>query len=159
MSFVVMLCHVFFNQNFQVSSDFPQVRPGSHPHNRIRLHETLHHVALSVFPLLSQCLCFLFSFLFFKLTKTGSPGDSIWSGLAVTGLWSFFFFVQLAHRLLCAGRGRNVGGMCENCLVLFKLQFRLKRSTRSNGSLICNKMFVFLSHLENRNYLRNQQFL
>lgn len=31
--------------SFQVSSHFPQVRPGCYPHNRVRLHETLHHVA------------------------------------------------------------------------------------------------------------------
>lgn len=94
MSSVVMLLHVFFNQNFQVSSDFPQVRPGSHPHNRIRLHETLHHVALSVFPLLLQCLSFLFSFLFFKWAKTGSPAS----------VWKFY--------LVWSGCDRFVGFFC-----------------------------------------------
>lgn len=144
MSSIVMLRHVFFNQNFQVSSDFPQVRPGSHPHNRIRLHKTLHHVALSVFPLLLQCLCFLS---FFKMgnDRLSCLCVEILSGLVwLRQVWGFFF-VQLAHRLLCAGRARNVGGMCGNCLVLFELQFRLKRSTRSNGSLISS--CLFFSHI------------
>lgn len=148
MSFVIMLLHVFFDQNFQVSSDFSQVRPGSHPHNRIWLHKTLHHVALSVFPLLLQCLCILFSFLFFlngqRQALLPLCGDYIWSGLVATGLRSFFFLYN-SCTVLCAGRSRNVGGMCGNCLVLFKLQFRLKRSTWSKCSLISHVCFSLTS--------------
>lgn len=51
---------MFSLTSFQVSSDFPQVCPGRHPHNRIRLHETLHHVTLSLFPVVLQCLLSLF---------------------------------------------------------------------------------------------------
>lgn len=35
----------FLKWNLQVSPDFPQVCPGRHSYYRIRLHETLHHVA------------------------------------------------------------------------------------------------------------------
>lgn len=41
----------------QVSADFPQVCPGRHSYYRIRLHETLHHVAAQgrAAPLLPLC--------------------------------------------------------------------------------------------------------
>lgn len=63
---------MFSLTRFQVSSHFPQVCPGGHPHNRIRLHETLHHVTLSRQPVVLQCLFSLFVWSFKRVGDRSS---------------------------------------------------------------------------------------
>lgn len=97
----------------QVSFDFPQVCPGGHPHNRIRLHETLHHVTLSPFPLILKCL---FSFPFFLSVSRqavvsllrdhrSSVTDSMW--------WS-----RGTTRFLAGHTTRNVQGVEPKAFLL-----------------------------------------